>query len=140
DPEERMRCRLTPGDPLPMPRRRAALELAVQMLPLVEELPLRLGDTRRRAFGGDDARRVERVATRGGLVRDGSEVGGDGGRGVGRGAKALQLWVPRVAASATEQHRLREEALPPEGDEAGGVEMTRVQSPETHGTTQPRTG
>jgi hypothetical protein len=121
------------GDPVAVPRWRAALELATEMLPFVEELPLRLGDARDGGSRCDDASRVERVAARGGLIRNGPQVGGDGFHGVGRGAKALQLRVPRVAARATEEHRLREEGLSPEGDEAGSVEMTRMHSPETHG-------
>lgn len=37
-----------------------------------------------------------------------------------------------VAASATEEHRLREKGLTPEGNETGGVEMTWMKSPEAH--------
>jgi hypothetical protein len=46
----------------------------------------------------------------------------------------LELRVTRVAARATEEDCLREEGFPPEGDEAGGVEMTRMKGPETHET------
>jgi hypothetical protein len=35
---------------------------------------------------------------------------------------------------AAEEYRLREERFPPEGDQSGGVEVARMQSPETHAT------
>ena len=102
------------------------------MLPLVQQLPTGLGDRSIRTTGRDDASRVERVAARRGLVGDGTQVGGDAGEWVGGGSKTLQLRVPRVAASATEQHCLREECLAPQCHQTGGVEMVRMDGPQTH--------
>lgn len=104
------------------------------MLPFMEKLTLRLGEAWDSALGGDDASRVEGVTARGGLGRDGAKVGADECRGIGGGLKALELRVTCVAARATEEHCLRKEGFPPEGNQAGGVEMTRMQGPETHET------
>ena len=102
------------------------------MLPLVQELPSGLGDRSSRTAGCDDARRVERVAARRGLVGDGTKVGSDAGLRVGGGPKPLQLWVLCVAASAIEEDRLRQERFAPQCNQAGGVEMARMDGPETH--------
>lgn len=132
DTKQRMRCRPRSGNLLTIPLRRPALELATEMLPLVEELPFRLGDRPSGPSGCDDPSRIERVATRRRLIGNGAKVDGDAGHWIVRGAKALKLRVPRVAASATEEHRLCKERLAPECDESGGVEMARVECPETH--------
>ena len=102
------------------------------MLPLVEELPFGLGDRSGRTFGCDDACPVESVAARLGLVGDDAKVAGDACRWVGGGPKTLQLRVPRVAAGSTEKHCLRKKGFAPEGNQAGGIEMARVEGPETH--------
>ena len=102
------------------------------MLPLVQQLPTRLGDRSNRTTERDDASRVERVAARRGLVGDGSQVGGDAGEWIGRGSKTLQLRVLRIATSAAEQHCLRKERLAPQCNQAGGVEVAWMDGPETH--------
>ena len=102
------------------------------MLPLVQELPFGLGDRSNRTSGCDDASRVKRVAARLGLVGDDTKVAGDARQRIGGGSKTLQLRVPCVAARATEKHGLREERFAPQCNQAGGVEMARMDSPETH--------
>lgn len=102
------------------------------MLPLVEELSFGLGDGSAETAGCDDASSVECVAARGGLASDDAKVSGDAWFWVRGGEKTLELRVPRVTASATEEHRLREKRLAPECNQAGGVEMARMESPETH--------
>ena len=102
------------------------------MLPLVEELPFGLRDNAGRTSGYDDPSRVESVAARLGLVGDDTKVAGDACRWVGGAAKALQLRMSRVAASPTEKHRLRKKGFAPQGNQAGGIEMARMDSPEAH--------
>lgn len=106
------------------------------MLPLVDELPFRLEDRSAGTSGCDDTCRIERVPARSRLIGNGTKVDGDAGHWIVRAAKALQLRVSRVAARATEEHCLRKECLAPESDEAGGVEMARVECPETHQAVQ----
>jgi hypothetical protein len=102
------------------------------MLPLVEKLSSCLRDAANRTCGCDDERGIERVAPRGGLFGDDTQVIRYECHRVGGGLKSLQLRVPRVAASTTEEHGLRKERLTPEGNQPDGVEMTGVKSPETH--------
>jgi len=127
-----MRCRLRSGHSIAVPRGRSPLELATKVLPFVQKLPSRLGDRPRRISGCDDASPVERVAARLGLVGDGAQVAGDAPLRVGGSTKTLELRVPRVAARASEKHRLRKERFAPQCDQTGGVEMARMDCPETH--------
>lgn len=102
------------------------------MLPLEEELSLRLGDRSSRILRRDDAPDVERIAAALGLRGDDPKVARDARRRLGRGAKTLQLRVASVAARATEQHCLREQGFAPQCNEADGVEMTRMDGPDAH--------
>ena len=102
------------------------------MLPLVEELALGFGDRSDWTPGCEDASRVESIAARLGLVGDDTKVVGDACHWIGGGAKPLQLRMSRVAASPTEKHRLRKKRFAPQGNQAGGVEITGMDSPEAH--------
>ena len=132
--KQRMRSWLRSGNPIAVPRRRSTPEFATKMLPLVEELPFGLGDRSYRSSGCDDARRVEHVTAGLGLVGDDTKVAGDTRQRVGGGAKPLQLRMSRVAASPTEKHRLGKKGFAPQSNEAGGIEMARMDSPEAHET------
>ena len=123
---------LRSNNPCAVPRRRSTPEFATEVLPLVEELPLGLGDRSTRTFRCYDTSGVERVAAGLGLVGDHTKVAGDGCHRVGSGAKTVQLRVTRIAASATEKHGLRKEGFAPECNEASGVEMARMECPEAH--------
>jgi len=102
------------------------------MLLLIKELALGLEDGADRSSGLDDESSVKRVATRSCLVGDDTKVAGDTCRWVGGGAKTVELRVSGVAASSTEKHRLRQESLAPQSNQAGGIEMSRMHSPEAH--------
>jgi len=132
--KQRMRGGLRSSNLITVPRRRSTPEFATEVLPLVEELPFGLRDTSIRTFRCDDESCVERIASGLRLLGYDTKVTGDACHRVGGGAKTLQLRVTRVAASATEKHRLRKKGLAPQCDEAGGIEMARVESPETHET------
>src|SRR6185503_12266271 len=122
-----MRCWLRSSNPIAIPRRRSASELATKMLPLVEKLAFGLGNAASNGTCGcDDEPCVECVSARGSLASDATQVLGYSCHRVGGGLKSLQLRVPRVAASATEEHRLREEGFTPECNQADGVEMARM--------------
>ena len=108
------------------------------MLPLVEKLPFGLRDGPDRTSGCEDPSSVERVAARSGLIGDDTKVCGDARHWVGGGAKTLQLRMLPVATRATKEHCLSEERFAPECNQAGGVEMTRMESPETHELMQRR--
>lgn len=138
DTKERMRCRLSWSNVIAIPRRRAPLEFAAKMLPLVEELAPGLGDGPDNTSRCYDTSRVERVAACGGFGSDGTEITGDAGPRIGGRLKTLELRVPGVAAGATKKDRLREKSFAPECNQAGGVEMARVKGPETHEIVQAR--
>lgn len=106
-------------------------ELREEVLSLELELAERDGDRRARRAPAD-LRGVERVAATIGLGEDGVEVPGDRGERLGVPAEPLELRVAAVAPGLAVKHRLREESLPPEGDEPTGVEMLGMQRPEAH--------
>lgn len=130
--KQRMRGGLHANNPIAVPRRRSTPEFASEVLPLVEELPFGLGDRSNRILRCDDASCVERVAAGLGLVGDDTKVPGDGCHWVGGSAKTLQLRVTRIAAGATEKHRLRKKGFAPQCNEAGGIEMARMECPKAH--------
>ena len=132
NPKQRMRGWQRSSNLIAIPRRRSTPELATEVLPLIEELPFGLGDRSNRSFRCDDTSCVERVAAGLGLVGDHTKVAGDGCHRVGGGAKTLELRVSRVAASATEKHRLSKKGFAPQCNEASGIEMARMKSPEAH--------
>ena len=102
------------------------------MLPLVQKLPLCFRDRTRGPSDFDDESSVERVAAELGFIGNRTEVAGDARHRVGGVPKPLQLGVSRVAARATEQHRLCKKGLPPQRNEPDGIEVARMDSPETH--------
>ena len=61
------------------------------------------------------------------------EKGGERRDGFGMGLKADELRVAPIALGFAAQNFLRQQRLAPERDEALGVEIFRVQSPESHG-------
>ena len=113
-------------------------ELAAKMVPLVQKLALGLGDRPDTASGCHNTGCVEVVATCGGLLTDGDKIPGDTLHWVSSRAKALQLWMPCVAASTAEQYGLREQGLAPQRNEPDAVEMTGMEGPETHEIVQAR--
>src|SRR5690606_21142938 len=95
------------------------------------ELPAAHRQARRLPAAPDPLAR-EAVAPRRRLVVDGREVGGDrGGRRLAR-PEALELRMLAVAGGPTAQHRLGEQPLAPQRDEAAGIEVLRVQAPQAH--------
>jgi hypothetical protein len=87
-----------------------------------------------------DQRGVEAVATSGGLCVHRQEIRGHGGEGDGRVAKAVQLGVVAVTASASFEDALCKERLSPERDEPLRVKVLRVKRPEPHSRSGGRLG
>jgi hypothetical protein len=109
----------------------ANAQLGEEVGALVRELPRGRQDpdarSRRR-----DLRAIERVAAPLGFPQYRVEISVDGCARRGMRTEALELGVLPIAARASAKHRLREQSLPPERDQAARVEMARVQRPEPH--------
>ena len=65
-------------------------------------------------------------------MKNGLQEGVYGCGWVGVISETDQLWMVRVAASATEKNGLGEESLSPKGHEPGWVEVFWVDGPEAH--------
>jgi hypothetical protein len=79
-----------------------------------------------------DLRAIERVAAPLGFLQHRVEISVDGCARRGVRTEALELGVVPIATRAPAKHRLREQSLPPERDQAARVEMARMQRPEPH--------
>src|SRR5690606_16359579 len=79
-----------------------------------------------------DLAAVEAVAACVGLLRERREEVADRARRIRLAPEADQLRVIRVPAPGVVDHGLREEGLPPAGDEPRAIEVARVQRPEPH--------
>src|ERR1043166_9634674 len=106
--------------------------LCAQMVPFVEQLPSRLGDCIRRAQHRD-FRRIEMIAALHRLLRQRSQEGRNRRSGFGVRLKTDELRMMPVALRRPGENLLCEQILAPGGDEAFGVEVLRVQRPESHG-------
>ena len=123
------------------PSRIAHRELRLEVLPFVRELAAGRGD-RRDAFCGTadarDPRAVEAVSAAVGLVLDRAEVARDRGTRPLRAPEARELRMMAVAHRPPGEHRLGEERLAPERDQAARVEERRVERPEPQPPPFPR--
>jgi hypothetical protein len=67
-----------------------------------------------------------------GFVRDPPQIEVDGGARQRMGGKPLQLGVMAITLSRSSEHRARQQALPPQRDQALSVKIPRVKCPQTH--------
>lgn len=109
----------------------APAEFALQMFPLVKQLPARLGQAAA-GFRPGNLRSIEPVAASHGFGADFTQVAGDGGDRVVGGAEARELRMMPVAFGFSAQNFLRQQTFAPKRDEAAGVEIFRMQCPEAH--------
>src|SRR5690349_21435496 len=78
---------------------------------------------------GSDLMGVEVVATPLRLVGDATQERGDGFNRFGLRAKARELRMVLVSSRSSLEHFLSEQTLPPDGHQAFGIEIPRVQCP-----------
>ena len=116
----------------PEPRAIAAAQLGGQVLPLVDELATGFRQAAIERLSLDDPSGVEAIASRRSFPMDTAQISGDRRDRILERAESPELRMIAVPASTPAQDRLRQERLPPEGDQSGGVEVPRMESPEPH--------
>jgi hypothetical protein len=113
------------------PRRRAALQLFLEMFPLVINLALRDGN-----WIGWMAWRnflyVELIAAPARFGMNGAKIRRNNFKRGGCGTEAGELRMMGIAPRPASKNRLRQERFPPKCNEAAGVQIFRVQRPQTH--------
>jgi hypothetical protein len=112
-------------------RRAPAAELGLQVTPLEFELAGGFEKTRASARAAE-LRAVEGEAATHRLGVNVSEVGVDERDRVRPGLEAAKLGMMAIASSATLKDLASEERFPPERREAPGIEISRVDGPESH--------
>ena len=111
--------------------RAAAAELGLQVTPLEFKLADGLG----KAHAGTRATELSAVESEATTLRlsvNVSEVGIDECDRVRPGLEAVKLGMMAIAASAPEKNLASKERFAPEGRESPGIEITRVDGPESH--------
>ena len=108
-------------------------QLGFQVLPLKGQLSSRYGN-RAASRPMRHLRFVEVIPPPDGLGDHVAKIGCDDSARVRVVAKSFQLWMPCVAARASGQNCLREQALAPERDQPFGIEVLRMEGPEAHGS------
>ncbi len=112
-------------------RRTPAAELCPQVSPLVVELPDGLGNPHSGARTAElSAVEGEAAALRLGV--NVKEIAVDEGQGAPLGLKAAKLGMMAVSARAAEKDLASEERFPPERGQALGIEVARMNRPESH--------
>jgi hypothetical protein len=101
------------------------------MLPLEVQLSLFDFDARLPSSRGD-LRSVECVSAAAGFIAHGMQIRCDRAARIALFAKAQQLRMIAIAARQSAQHGLREETFTPQRDEAGRIEIARMDGPESH--------
>ncbi len=101
------------------------------MFPFEEQLAPRLHQLGR-GLPRDDFRFVELIAATRGFVGHSAEVGGNQSEWFSVLPKPRQLRMTCVSSRLAGDDFLSEQTLPPQGDQSLGVEILRVNSPETH--------
>jgi hypothetical protein len=115
--------------------RRALFQFSPQVFPLIPQLAVCFvqlnGDAMTRDF-----RAVKFVAASRGFVVHGFEEGRERGDGIFMRLKAAELRMMFVAPGFSAQDFLRQQRFAPKRDQAFGVEIFWVNSPQTHGDTE----
>ena len=78
--------------------------------------------------------KVEVVASADGFVMDGFQVGVHRLDRMGRFPESEKLGMMYVAFCLSHQHFPGQQAFPPQGNQADGVQVGRVEGPESHGS------
>ena len=76
--------------------------------------------------------KVEVVASLNGFVMDGFQVGVHGLNGIFRFPEADELGMVRIAFCLAQQDFPGEQAFPPQGNQADGVQIGRMKGPKSH--------
>ncbi len=116
----------------PLPRGIAASQLRRKVPPLIHELTTRLRDPAAERRGLFDPSGIEVIAPRRGFPMDPAQIAGDRSDRVLERAETLELRVMTIPAGAAKENRLRQQGLPPEGDQSRSIEVPRMESPEPH--------
>ena len=104
------------------------------MMPLQFELSGAYRDFGRQTSSGSvKLAFIERIVASSGFRMDGRKESTHGIQGENLFAEPLQLRVRTIAARFTAQHRLRQQSLSPQGNEALWIKIFGVQRPKTHG-------
>ncbi len=112
--------------------RAAAAELSLQVTPLEFALADGLGETPS-GTRACELRAIEGVAATQRLGVNVKEVGVDERDGVRPVPEAVKLGMMAVAARPAEKDLTSEERFPPERRETSGIEIPRMEGPESHG-------
>ncbi len=96
------------------------------------ELTVGHGETDARICRSDDLGGVEAVAAASGLLGDGLEMAADRALRVCGRPEPGELRVVRLPLRVAEKDGLREQALPPPGQQALPVEVAGVKRPDSH--------
>ena len=99
------------------------------------ELPAGDGE-RERAIGSNDPGDVESVAPASRLVRESPQVGTDPGQRIVEDPEPGELRMPGVADGFPGEDLLRQQRLPPAGDQPLPVQVFRMQRPDSHQTSR----
>ena len=117
--------------PLLVQRRTADRQFLKQMKPFMVDLAGGDEDGRLDSHAADLAA-VEGIAAGDCLGMNALQVCTDYGTWRRLRAKAPKLWMTSIAASVPAQHRLSQQRLSPQRDEALGIEVLRMQRPKPH--------
>jgi len=113
------------------PLRIAAAQFLQQMLPFALELTARNGETTTRARRSDPLGR-EAVAAICCVLMNAAQILTDATNRRRVRAKPKELRVMLVAPRSASEHGLREKRFPPESNQALGVEILRMKTPDPH--------
>lgn len=127
-----MRVRPMDAAPGARQRRRTAAQFGLQVTPLVKQLALGLLHARATAAARDLAT-VKPVPAPMPFIRQNGQKRGHGRLGVRMRAEPLKLRMVPVATGSSRQHLARQQRFAPGGDEAFGIQVFRVERPESHG-------
>ena len=117
-----------------VPLRRARSQLRHQMAPFEVELAARHRDPAG-GPGGSDLRGIETVASLDRFFVNGAQELGNEPCGLRLLPKPEELRMADIPGRFAPQHRLGEERFPPQGNQPPGIEMLRMETPESHPTT-----
>ena len=129
--EQRMGFRSGDGSMFAIEARGTAPKFCEQVFPFVKQLTLVLIDLApefaRRDFGG-----VEAVSTPLSFLCDAEQEGSDRRQRPLVRTEPGELWMVSVTTRATGEYFLGEQCFTPCGDEAFGIEVARMDGPESH--------
>lgn len=115
--------------------RRSFFEFVQEMLEFIFQLFIRKKDTGRGlVLAGRNFIQVKAVASADGFVMDGFQVGVHRLDRMGCFPESEKLGMMYVAFCLSHEHFPGQQAFPPQGNQADGVQVGRVEGPESHGS------